>query len=119
MRVLIADDKDSVRYGLSTLLDEQSAVEIVGEAKSFKNLLHQIQIDCPDMILLSWELPGQDGETLIKSMRLICPNVTIVVMSSQPEAAKRALKLGADDFVSKAEPPKRLLDLIHNYLSRV
>lgn len=115
MKVLIAESKSSVRYGLKAWLEEQPAVEIVGEASHFKELSACIQIDCPDMILLSWELSGQDGEMLIRSIRLICPDVHIVVLSSQPEVANRALELGAEHFISKAEPPPCLLEVIRKY----
>jgi DNA-binding NarL/FixJ family response regulator len=117
MRVLVADDQSNVRYGLTVLLEEQSEIEIMGEATNFKELLRLILAECPDLILLSWELPGLYGENLMKSMRLICSDVHIVVMSSQIEAAERAIELGADDFVSKAEPPERLLEVIHHYQS--
>lgn len=115
MKVLIAESKSSVRYGLKAWLEEQPSVEIVGEAVHFKELLACIQIDCPDMILLSWELSGQGGEMLIRTIRLICPLVNIVVLSSQPEDAECALELGADYFISKAEPPQCLLEVIRKY----
>ena len=115
MKVLIAESTSTVRYGLKAWLEEQPAVEIVGEAVHFKGLLHCIQIDCPDMVLLSWELFGQGGEMLIRSIRLICPDVKIVVLSSQPEIADRVLELGGDHFISKAEPPQCLLEVIRHY----
>ncbi len=115
MKILIAESKNTVRYGLVALLEEQPAVEIVGEAAHFKELLNCILLDCPDMILLSWEFSGQRDGILMRSIRLICPRVKIVVLSSHPEVAERALELGADHFVSKAEPPERLLGVIKNY----
>jgi DNA-binding NarL/FixJ family response regulator len=117
MKILIADENSAVRYGLAALLEEQNNVRIVGEAANFKDLLRQVLEGCPDLILLSWELPGKNGESLMVSVRLICPQVLIVVMSSRSGVAERALELGADDFISKAEPPERLLDVIHRYLS--
>ena len=112
MKVLIADNVDAVRYGLAAFLDEQMQVEVAGEAASFEELVKLLLSGCPDMLLMSWELPGQRGETLLISVRLICPETYIVVLSSQVEAASRALELGADYFISKAEPPERLLELI-------
>ncbi len=117
MKILIADENNAVRYGLAALLEEQNNVRIVGEAATFRDLLLQILEDCPDLILLSWELPGHNDESLMMSMRLICPQVIIVVMSSHPGTAELALELGADDFISKTEPPERLLEIIHCYCS--
>ena len=117
MKVIIADNKENVRYGLRTLLEEQPQVERVLEAINFRDLLSLIVLDCPNLILLSWELSGQSGEILMKSMRLICPDVHIVVVSSQPGVAEIALKLGADDFVSKTDAPENLLKIIKKAFS--
>lgn len=118
MNVLIADENTSVRYGLLVLLEELPQVNIVGEAASFEDMIRLILMDCPDMILLSWELPRQGDEALIKSLRLMCPKVTLIVMSSQLKTADRARELGADDFISKAEPAEKLLEVIKQYLSK-
>lgn len=115
MNVLIADDRKDVRYGLGVLLEEQEKVNISGEAENFKELIQTILKRCPDMILLSWELPGQAGATLLKSIRLLCPGVIIVVMSSKPEVAQNALSIGADHFISKGEPPESLFRVIQSY----
>lgn len=118
MNVLIADGNTSVRYGIIALLEELPQVNIVGEAASFKDMERLILMDCPDMILLSWELPGKGSEALIKSIRLMCPQATIVIMSSQLNAASRAQELGADGFISKAEPAEKLLQVIRYYSSK-
>ena len=115
MKILIADDQTNVRYGLTVLLEEQTEVEILGDATSFKELLHQILKECPDIILLSWDLPDLTGENLIQSMCLICPDVHIVVMGSSVNVADQALEAGAKDYVSKTEPPERLLNVIRQY----
>ena len=112
MKVLIADNVDAVRYGLAAFLEEQMQVEVMGEATNFEELVKLLLLGCPDMLLMSWELPGQNGETLLNSVRLICPETYIVVLSSQVEVASRALELGADNFISKAEPPQRLLEMV-------
>ena len=115
MNVLIADDRKDVRYGLGVLLEEQDQINISGEATNFKDLIQSILKQCPDMILLSWELPGQKVDTLLKSIRLLCPGAIIVVMSSKMVVAHDALASGADHFISKAEPPESLFELPLEY----
>ena len=58
MRILIADHESNVRYGLRVLLEERSEFEVVGEVAEAKELLAQIQVTCPDLVLLGWELQG-------------------------------------------------------------
>jgi len=117
MNVLIADENNSVRYGLAVLLEELPQSRILGEAATFKDLLRLMMTTCPDMLLLSWDLPDQSGASLLSSVRLVCPDAYIVVLSSQLEAAEHACELGADEFISKTEPPERLLEVIRRFLS--
>ena len=116
MKVLIADSNSAIRYGLTVLIEEQEDIEIIGEAVDFNELIQRILERCPDLILLSWELLGLGGKNLMQTVRLICPDVHVVVMSSQTKAADLALSAGADNFISKAEPPERLLAVIRGYI---
>ena len=115
MNILIADENNSVRYGLAVLLEELPQIRILGEAANFRELISLMMSDCPDLLLLSWELPDQRGANLLNAVRLICPQVYIVVLSSQLDAVEQAFEWGADEFVSKTEPPERLLAVIDRY----
>ena len=72
----------------------------------------------PDLVLLDWELPGlQSGAlaaTVFSTLNACCPNVKIIVLSGRPEAGRPALAAGASSFVSKADPPERLLEALHH-----
>ena len=65
-----------------------------------------------------WELPGlQSGAlaaTVFSTLNAYCPNVKIIVLSGRPEAGRPALAAGASSFVSKADPPERLLEALHH-----
>jgi DNA-binding NarL/FixJ family response regulator len=112
MRVLLADNQPRVRFALRVLLERQSELEIVGEAASAEDVLNQTQTAHPDLILLGWELPGRAALDLLPALRKICPNVTVIALSGRPEARRAALAAGADAFVSKGDPPERLLAAI-------
>jgi CheY-like chemotaxis protein len=64
---------------------------------------------CPDLVLLGWELPGLDTLDSMNSLRDVCPGLSVIALSGRPEARQAALAAGADHFVSKADPPERLL----------
>jgi DNA-binding NarL/FixJ family response regulator len=117
MNVLIADDQSNVRYGLRVLFEELREIDVVAEAVNCRQLLKLIQSDCTDLILLSWDLPGQNSRTLIRSVKLICPHTHIIVMSSKIRSAETAIGLGADAFISKTKPPEQLIEIIRTYIS--
>ncbi len=117
MRVLIADDQAWLRSAVRLLLEQEPNVEIIGEVSDAEALFTHVKTAAPDLVLVDWELPGLTTRTLhkqfIKSIRALRPHLQIIVLSGHPEATRASLAAGADAFVSKAEPPERLLNALH------
>ncbi len=109
MRVLIADDRPQVRSALRLLLEQGSGVTVVGEAVDMEQALELTAGQRPDLVLLDWELPGQDGDAVLARLRAVRPGLVVIALSGRPEARRAALAAGADAFVSKGDPPERLL----------
>jgi DNA-binding NarL/FixJ family response regulator len=109
MQVILADDQAKVRSALRLLLEHQPGVEILGEAVDTTGLLDWAKAACPDLVLLDWELPGLPAATLLPLLHDHCPDLRVIALSSRPEVRQAALDAGADDFVSKGDPPERLL----------
>ena len=119
MRVILADDQKSVRLGLRLLLEEEGGFEISGEAYSAGSLLTSVASNCPNLVLLDWGLPGMEPDQLVRTLRRICPDVEIIVLSGQSGVQGEALQAGADDYVSKAAPPENLLTKIRSTLGTI
>ncbi len=113
MRILLADDQARVRYALRALLAIHEDIEIVAEATDVAELLDQAQRSCPDLILVDWELPGLAMSAVLPVLHRVCHSVRVVVLSGLPEAKAAAFAAGADRFVSKSQPPERLLEAIY------
>ena len=112
MRILLADHESNVRYGLRVLLEERPELEVVGEAADAEDLLAQIEASCPDLVLLSWGLPGLVGADLLPALRSVCDDLYVIVLSGRPEARQAILDAGANAFISKIESPEQLLAAI-------
>jgi DNA-binding NarL/FixJ family response regulator len=108
MRILLADDQRKVRFALRVLLERQPGFQVVGEAVDTKDLFDQVQASCPKVVLLDWELPGLDGDSLA-SLRRICPEVVVIALSGQLDVRQAAVAAGASAFVCKCDPPQQLL----------
>lgn len=115
MRVLLADGQTKVRFALRVLLERQPGFEVVGEAVEAKELLLQTAETRPDLVLLGWELPGMEKIDVLPALRRVCPDLVVIALSGRPEAHRAALDAGADAFVSKGDPPERLLAAIEHY----
>ncbi|MGD8472659.1 MAG: response regulator transcription factor [Anaerolineae bacterium] len=109
MLVLLADGRARVRSALRLLLEQQPGIQILGEAVDATGVFDWIRAACPDVILLDWELPGQESIELVAELSRECPAMAVVILSSQPEAAQAARETGVHAFVSKSDPPERLL----------
>jgi DNA-binding NarL/FixJ family response regulator len=116
MRVLLADDRRKVRSALRLLLEQGPGLSVVGEVIEAKDLLAQVQVTHPDLVLLDWELPGLRTDGLLPTLRRACPDLCIIALSGRPEARRTALAAGVDAFVSKGDPPERLLAAIDDAL---
>lgn len=116
MRVLLADDQVWLRSAIRFLLEEEADVREIDEAGDLRTLIANAQKSRPGLILLDWELPGlrlgQTDSDLLHALRVDNPQVKIIVLSGRPEAGKDALEAGADEFVSKADPPDTLLAIV-------
>lgn len=117
MRILLADDQAKVRFALRVLLERQSGFHVVGEASDADDLLGQTEAECPDVVLLAWELPGMPATDLMPALRKNCPDLVVIALSGRLEAREASLCAEADAFVSKGEPPERLLGTISDCAS--
>jgi DNA-binding NarL/FixJ family response regulator len=109
MRILLADGRPKVRFALRTLLTRQTAPHVIHEANDAQDLLTLAEVSCPDLILLDWELPGLGPMDLIPALRRACPKTAVIALSGKVGARREALDAGVDAFVSKGDPPERLL----------
>ena len=120
MRILLADNQPKVRHALRVLLEHQPEYQIVGEVADGDDLLAQITTTGPDLVLLHWRLRGWSaadpsacpGQGSLRGLREAFPGLAFIVLSGHPEVEDAALAAGADAFVSKADPPESLLEVI-------
>ena len=117
MRILIADGRPKVRFALHVLLEQQPRFQVVGQVSNVHQLLAQVGIACPDLVLLGWELPGLALLGSLNALYDACPRLHVIALSGRPEARQAALDAGAYGFVSKADPPDRLLAAIEGCCS--
>jgi len=118
MYVLIADDQSRVRSALRLLLEQEPGIQVLGEAVDTTGLLDRVKAACPDLVLLDWELPGLEEDSLLPTLRELCPRLSVIALSVRPEARRAALDAGVDAFVSKGDPPQRLLAAVNDCCHR-
>jgi DNA-binding NarL/FixJ family response regulator len=111
-RILLADSDARVRAALRMLFSYEPGVTIVGESSNAKTLVERAKDGKPDIILLDWESANGSAGILLPTLRQLQPKPMILVLSGRSESELRALKAGADVFISKTDPPDTLLDIV-------
>ena len=85
---------------------------MVGECSDLESLVLQIKEFKPDLVLLDWELRGRPATALLFAAHTPSFRPKTIVLSGRPESEQAVLAAGADAFVSKADPPERLLSTL-------
>lgn len=120
VRILVADSRHDVRSALRLLLEQYGGIVVTAEATRVDDLIEQVRLTRPDVIILDCDLPGLQSEDLLPTLRSICPGVRVVALCARSEVRQAALSAGADAFISKADPPPALLNAItHGFGLRV
>jgi len=115
IRVLIADDHAVVRRGVRQILAEEAQIAATDEAASGREALRVIQEKDYDLLLLDISMPEGGGMEVLEELRLKQKHPHVLILSMYPEKqyALRALKLGADGYLTKDSLPEELLAAIH------
>lgn len=113
IKVLIADDHEVVRSGLSSLLTG-SDIKIVAEAKNGAEAAKLAKQHKPDVVLLDIRMPDTDGLAALEKIRSSVPDARVVVLSTydNPTYVARAVALGASDYVLKGSTRQELIGAI-------
>ena len=111
-RVLIADDRRSVREALRCLLSFSPQVEIVGEAMDGQTAVHLVEEHHPDVVLMDIQMPVMDGLEATRRIKCQWPEVRVIVLTMYARYRPKALAAGADVFLLKGCVFKVLQDAI-------
>ena len=98
VRVVIVDDHDVLRAGLSTVLGLDPDIEVVGEAADGTTAVQKARDLQPDVVLMDVQMPGGDGITATARIRRDCANTRVLVLTT----------FDIDDYVSARSGRERL-----------
>jgi two-component system chemotaxis response regulator CheB len=106
IRVLIVDDSAVVRQTLTSILETDPQIEVMGSASDPFFAAKKIQGEIPDVITLDIEMPRMDGLTFLKKIMSQHPIPTVVISSLTAEGTEtglKALEYGALEIITKPQ----------------
>jgi DNA-binding NarL/FixJ family response regulator len=104
--VVLVDDHDLIRQGLSRAFERQSDFTVVGQAGSVAEALALAETLVPDVVVTDVRLPDGTGLDVVRALRADRPDVGLVVLTmyAGDEQLFAALEAGASAFVAKDAP---------------
>jgi DNA-binding NarL/FixJ family response regulator len=114
LRILIADDHEVVRRGLSALLQAQEGWEICGEASDGREAVEKAKLLKPDFVILDIGMPNLNGLAATRQLTQHDPNFKIIVLTitDSDHVIREALDAGARGFVLKSDAVRDLVSAI-------
>lgn len=117
IRVLVADDQQILREGISTLLNLEADIQVVGQAKNGVEVLDFLQEKpAPDVILMDIRMPKMNGVECMKQVSRLYPAVHVLILTTfdDDQFISQALLNGADGYLLKDLSTEKLTSAIRN-----
>ncbi len=114
IRVVLVDDQPLIRAAVSSIVEQEPDIRVVGEASDGRQAIDTVTQLSPDVVVMDVRMPGLDG---IEATRILCEsgvadNSRILVMTTfeDDDTVAQALRAGASGFIGKGVDPH---DLVH------
>jgi DNA-binding NarL/FixJ family response regulator len=116
-RILLAERNSMLGSALGILLAHEPGVQVVGQTNDAEGLLSAARGSRPDAVVLDWDLPGWQAETMLETLRSLSPAVRVVGLCTRPERCPEVLAAGAIACLSLVDPPARVLAVLRAALN--
>jgi len=114
IRVMIVDDIADTREYIRRSLQFDNLIEVVGLARNGNEAIQMTMDQKPDVIIMDINMPDMDGITATEAVRRKNPSTQVIILSVQndPSYMRRAMLVGARDFLTKPPSIDELLAAI-------
>ncbi|GAB3708669.1 response regulator transcription factor [Spirosoma flavus] len=111
IRILVADDHSVVRKGIRTLLEDESDMQIIGEAADGDEAIEMLSQTEPDVLLLDITMPRMSGIEALKVVSQQYPRVRTLMFSmhNNPDYILKSVQHGAAGYILKDTNQEEIL----------
>lgn len=114
LRILLAEDHETIRDGLKLLVGSQPDMEVVGEADNGRVAVQLAQQLLPDVTVMDVSMPELNGLQATKKLKRLCPQVKVLALTRHTDSGylQQLLQAGASGYVLKQSKSVELLRAI-------
>lgn len=116
LRILLAEDHQTVREGLKLLVNAQPDMEVVGEAGDGDGAIKEAMRLQPDIVLMDISMPNLNGLRATKKLRSLSSDIRILTLTRHTDDGylKQLISAGANGYVLKQSAPTELINAIRS-----
>ncbi len=110
--VLVADDHEVIRFGLTTLLSAAPDMRVVGVADNGADAVALARRLHPDVVVMDLSMPVMDGISATEQVLEASPETRVLIVSvfSQPDVVEAAIAAGAHGYLDKSVAAEDVVD---------
>ena len=114
LRIMLADDHETVREGLKMIVNAQDDMEVVGFAADGREAVTRAQELLPDVLVMDISMPKLNGLKATQKINEVCPQVKVLTLSRHADDGyiRELLGAGACAYVLKQSAPSELIHAI-------
>lgn len=116
IKVLIIEDNHILRVGLTSVLEQQPDISVVGAVEDGESALNKATCFKPDIVLLDFGLQNNNSLDVMKSIKAALPDIKVIGMDLIPAQSDimSFVQAGADGFILKTASVDDVIDTIRS-----
>lgn len=114
MHIFLTDDHEILLDGLKKIISDETDLKVVGSAATVQQTMDELTRLNVDLLITDYNLPDEDGLTLVRKVKRKYPEMKILVLSMHDEGhlVKEILKEGINGYVLKKDSHNELVNAI-------
>lgn len=115
IKIFIYDDNEARRESLIALIELTDNMAYAGSAKDCSNVIGDMEVNQPDVVLMDIEMPNVDGIDGVRLIKSRYPNIKVVMQTVYDDNDKifKALQNGAEGYILKKASINNIIDSIN------
>jgi len=114
LKLIIYEDKDTLRESLTLILNSMEDVKVIASFNNCNTADKDIQQLQPDVVLMDIDMPGKNGIYGVEKIKQTSPNINVIMHTVFDDDDKifKSLEAGADGYLLKSTSPAKLYEAI-------
>jgi two-component system invasion response regulator UvrY len=119
IKIIVIDDHELVRMGLSRILDDVEGFSVVGTGDSGEKALQLVRELTPDVVMMDVKMPGMGGVEATKRIKLANSHIQLVAVTSCDDDLypSKLMRAGASAYLTKRATPDEMIEAVNKVMA--